>query len=444
MTHTMRSSPVRTVAAVAALGFVLAACGSADGDPTDRSADDTTTTDAPAGADEHDHDDADTTADTGEEVSEPDVRLVVTTHDGTEFGAAVLDADTGAELISVDTAARTVPTVIGDGRHVLLTQSDAGVTQVLDAGSWAEGHGDHFHYYVADPALLDVAVEGDTPIHVVPHDDATAIFHDGEGTATVVADDELGHAADHGHDPDSVVVDSGAPHHGVVVPLGEQHLVSIPGPTSEDLPVGVRLVDDEGAELARHEACPELHGETTIGRHVLFACADRILAVDADDATAAATAITYPATDGGRVGSFLPGTDDGLAVGNFTETSLLAVDPEAATVTEVDAGGTYAAQSRGAHGEIVVLTTDGTLRVIDPRSGAVDGEVADVVAPFEIPEDWTEPRPTLTVAGHTAYVADSATSTVVPVELESFQRGDPLPVPGVPSGIVAVGEGHGH
>src|SRR5690242_20094180 len=96
-------------------------------------------------------------------------RLVVT-YDG---GLLVLDADTleTVERIEKDGFLRVNPA--GDGRHVMVS-TDAGF-QVLDAGTWAEEHGDHAHYWTADPVLTDVTYAAEKPGHVVVHDDRVAL-----------------------------------------------------------------------------------------------------------------------------------------------------------------------------------------------------------------------------------------------------------------------------
>ena len=361
-----------------------------------------------------------------QEVDEPQPRLVVTT----DSGAVVLDAASGETLAEVDTQVRPTPSVAGDGRHVFLVQADADLTQVLDAGSWTSAHGDHTHSYIADPKLRDSVVEGAHPVHVVSHDGHTAIFHDDDGTASVFADNGL--LID---TLDTTTVDSGEPHHGVVAPLEDGALVSIPSPAGPDaLPVGVAVVDSAGEETARFETCPELHGEASLHDASVFACENGMLVVEG----AESSTIPYP-SDAGRIGSFLTGPAGEVLVGNYTDTSLLAVDVEAGTAHEIPVGLPYAARALGPHGEAVVLTTDGALHVIDPVPGQVMGTVAGVVAPFEIPEDWQVARPSLAVAGHTAFVADPASSAVVPVDLETWTVGHPVTLEEAPAGIVAVG-----
>jgi hypothetical protein len=61
-----------------------------------------------------------------------------------------------------------------------------------------------------------------------------------------------------------------------------------------------------------------------------------------------------------------------------------------------------------------------------------------------LPEDWQQPRPTLTDAGHIAYVADPANSTVIPVALDHGSVEAAFTLDAVPTSIIAVGTGSSH
>lgn len=404
MTPTTNRRPRLAVLGVALAVAALSACGDASDPATSDSS-----SEAP---DDH-----------RQEVAEPEPRLVVAHSDG---GVTVLDAASGDVLGTTDTDEAPNLGVADDGRHVYLVQTEAGRTEVLDAGSWSSAHGDHFHHYVAPPQLRQASVDGTKPIHVVSNDGRTAIFHDGLGSAEMF--DEEGLLID---SPDATTVDSGAPHHGVVVPVDAGALVSIPGP--DELPLGVALVDDDGAELARFENCPELHGETIVGDTAAFGCADGVLLVTGQTPVK----IPNPDASGERVGAFVA-TESPAVLGDYGPTSLVVVDIEAATVTVVEAGAPYGAYALGPHGEIVVLTIDGTLRVIDPTTGAASTTVPAVEA-FELPEGHGGVKPTIAVVDHTVFVADPASSTVVPVDLETATVGTPIELDAAPSDLVAVG-----
>lgn len=359
---------------------------------------------------------------TREEVTEPHPRLVVAFDDNT----AVLDTGSGEVLASFPADGPKRLTAIGDGRHVALVDADAGTTQFLDAGAWSSAHGDHFHHYVAEPTLRTPAVEGDRPVHVVSNAGRTAVFHDDSGTAEVFDDDGLL--------IDSVAtttIDSGAPHHGVVVPLADGALVTIPG--TDALPVGVARVDDDGTRTAQFDDCPGLHGEIVVADTAVFGCETGIMLVSGDSASS----LPNPDESGERVGGFVAGADS-TVVGDYAADSLAVVDVAARTFDVVDAAADVAAYTTGPHGDILALGTDGALRRIDPTTGGVDATVK-VLEPFELPEGHGGVKPSLAVAGHRAFVADPETSTLTPVDLETFTSGEPIALQGAPSDLVATG-----
>lgn len=403
-------TPIRICAVAAALA--LAACGGENGANTD----DAPTSDPAAGQ-------PDSPPDSGrQEVDGPRPRLVV----AHEEGADVLDPESGEALATFDTDSAPRLTPVGDGRHVALVQADAGRTEFLDAGAWSAPHGDHFHHYVSEPALRSASVDGPRPVHVVSNDGRTAVFHDGSGEAEVFDDDAL--LID---SLDASTVDSGAPHHGVVVPVEGGALVSVPGPDA--LPVGVALTGSDGTEQARFEDCPELHGEVVVDDTAVFGCADGLMLVTGTDATT----IANPDGSGERVGAFAYNGDGTTLVGDYADDSLAVIDVAAGTMDVVDAGGVYGPYALGPDGEIVVLGIDGTLRTLDPAGDAV-GSV-QVLEPFDLPEGHGGVQPSLAVVDSTAYVADPEASVLVPVDLRTMTPGEAITLDAAPTDLVAIG-----
>ncbi len=370
------------------------------------------------------------------ESDEPQARLVVA-HDG---GVVVLDpADELAEIARFDTAERPRLAVASDDRHVYLTQAEEGTITALDTGTYGQTHGDHDHFYVQEPALREIQLSGDRPVHVVSHDGRTAVYFDGTGTAEVfddagLVDDLL----------DTTTVDSGTVHHGVVVPFGDGTLVS---EVTGDSPLAdtVAVRDADGEEVARHENCPMLHGEATHDDTVAFGCADGVLLVT----TEGASLVPNPEGSGDdRVGSLYASQASDVIVGNFGETTLSLLNLANATLTTADVGGAYRPIARGEDGSALTLRLDGVLVGIDPETGETLGTVEAIDA-YTIPEGHGQVAPTLAVVGHTAYVTDPAGQRIVAVDTETWTVSGEF-APGVaPAQAVAVnapaGEaGHDH
>lgn len=83
------------------------------------------------------------------------------------------------------------------------------------------------------------------------------------------------------------------------------------------------------------------------------------------------------------------------------------INTESKDLTLVDLGTSYSFRSlaRGPHGEALVLGTDGSLHVIDPETAEVTSSFP-VIDAWEEPLEWQQPRPTIFVHDHTAYITE--------------------------------------
>ena len=142
--------------------------------------------------------------------------------------------------------------------------SAAGELRLLDAGTWAEPHGEHAHHYTAAPALTEVALAATKPGHAVAHAARIAFFDDGTGDVRVVD------AAD--VDGPARTLTTPAVHHGVAVELSDGTLVISEG--TEEERTGIRVLDVDGAQVASSDECPGVHGEAVAARRAR-SCARR-------------------------------------------------------------------------------------------------------------------------------------------------------------------------
>lgn len=411
-TRRLRGAALLTLSAT-----VLAACGGTDGE-TDNA--------APAGGDTA----AETTSAPVEQ-RQATPRLVAT-YDG---GLLVLDAEsleTVADL-PLDGFNRVNP--LGDDRHVAVSTS--GGFRILDAGTWGEPHGDHAHHYTADPALTPVTLEAEKPGHVVVHDGLTAFFDDGTGRITVA---DSADAAD--PDVERRTLESEHAHHGVAVPAADGTVVSTLG--DEDSRVGLYVRDADGAEVARTEDCPGIHGEAAARDALVFGCTDGVVVysdgefhkVDAPDAY-------------GRIGNQAGSESSPVVLGDYKvdedaelerPTRVALVDTEERSLRLVDLPASYSFRSlgRGPEGEALVLGTDGRLHVIDPESAEIVRSI-DVVDEWTESTEWKDPRPTLYVRGRTAYVTEPSSSRLVAVDLRTGATTAEVTLPHATDELTGVG-----
>lgn len=423
MTQTPTRSRLRgaTRAAAAALPLaLLAACAGTAGDATPAATTTTTATGSPA------------------EAATYQPRLVVT-YDG---GLLVLDADTleTVDRIEKDGFLRVNPA--GDGRHVMVS-TDAGF-QVLDAGTWAEEHGDHAHYWTADPVLTDVTYPAEKPGHVVVHGDRVALFDDGTGEVTVLdVHDVAG-----GRDAVTRTHTTPSPHHGVAVLRGDDALVVSDG--TEEERSGVRLLGADDTEIAATDACPGVHGEAVAAEEVVVVgCQDGLVVVRDDTITKVASPDAY-----GRIGNQAGSEESPVVLGDYKSdpdadlerpTRVSLVDTRTATLRLVDLPASYTFRSlgRGHDGEALVLGTDGSLHVVDPESGALTRSLPLIDAWTE-PDEWQEPRPTLHVLDRTAYVTDPATNRLLAVDVATGEVWRSVELDVTPNELTSAAGRHAH
>lgn len=417
----MRSrTPSRAALPVAAVAVALLVASCAEpGDAGSGAADDAPSPSAEAAA--------------PTETDSPAARLAVT-YDG---GVLVVDATEGEVLLDKPLEGFTRLNPAGDGRHLLLSSS--GAFTALDLGAWTEAHGDHGHSFVTDPAMVDFTVAADEPGHVVVHHGRTTLFDDATGTITAFDPDDLADLAEEQPELDTWTTDEA--HHGVAVQEGHGRLIHTVG--DEDSRSGLRVIRPGGDVLAESDQCPGVHGEAYAGEVPAVGCEDGVLLVVGDGFAKAQSPDAY-----GRMGNLAGHDTSPVLLADYKTdpdaelerpTRVALVDSRDASVRLVDLGTSYTFRSLGRTpaGDALVLGTDGSLHVVDVTTGAVTTRVP-VVAPWEEPEDWQQPRPALRVVDDVAYVTEPATSEVHVVDLESLAVTGSLSLPVVPNEIQAV------
>jgi outer membrane protein assembly factor BamB len=375
---------------VAAIPLALVGCGN-QGEPAGTSA----TTPAP------------TTA--ADEAAAVTPRLVVS-HDQ---GLQVLDANTLKPVADLDMPGFNRLNAAGDGRHIVV--STTGAFQILDAGTWAEPHGDHSHYYTSDPVLTETRYEATKPGHVVVHAGRTALFDDGTGKIVVQDSAKLADGGD-----GSRTYTTSAAHHGVAVELTNHQLVVSEG--TEDARTGIRVLDEADRQIAASEECPGVHGEAVAeDETVVIGCENGALIFRDGKITKVASPDSY-----GRIGNQAGSETSPIVLGDYktdkdaelerpTRVSLINTDTGKLQLVDLPASYTFRSLGRGADGEALVLGTDGALHVIDPATAKITRSIP-VLTKWTEPDEWQSPRPTLRMLGETAYVTDPATNKIYAVD----------------------------
>ncbi|MGW4923806.1 zinc metallochaperone AztD [Streptomyces parvulus] len=327
---------------------------------------------------------------------------VVASYDG---GLYILDGGTLklAKTIELPGFNRVNPA--GDEDHVVIS-TDSGF-RLFDA---------------ARQEFTGVEYKGAKPGHVVRHGGKTVLFTDGTGEVNVLDPAELAG----GKQPKTRSYTSAEPHHGVAIELADGELLTTLG--TEEKRTGALVLDKDGKEIARSEDCPGVHGEAAAqGEVVGLGCEDGVLLYKDGEFTKVDAPGEYART-GNQAGSdaspILLGdykTDPEAELERPTRISL--IDTRTAKMRLVDLGTSYSFRSlaRGPHGEALVLGTNGVLHVIDPETGKVERKI-DAVGDWTEPLDWQQPRPTLFVRDHTAYVSDPGKRRLHSFDLESGEK----------------------
>ncbi|MFD3612817.1 zinc metallochaperone AztD [Streptomyces atroolivaceus] len=401
MNKTTRGRALAGTALALAVSTVLTACGGEDGGTSDAG----TAKDSPS---------ARPTA----TVKDP----LVATFDG---GLYVLDGESLklTRTIAMPGFNRVNPA--GDDSHVIVS-TDAGF-RVLDA---------------AAQNLTDITYEGAKPGHVVRHAGKTVLFTDGTGEVNVF--DPAGLAD--GKKPEGRTYASAEAHHGVAIELSNGELLSTLG--TEEKRTGALVLDKNNKEIKRNEKCPGVHGEAAAqGEAVAVGCEDGVLIYK----NGTFTKVDAP-DDYGRIGNQAGSEASPVLLGDYKTdpdaelerpTRVSLIDTETAELRLVDLGTSYSFRSlgRGPHGEALVLGTDGALHVIDPETGKVEKKIP-VVDKWQEPLDWQQPRPTLFVRDHTAYVSEPGKRTLHAVDIESGEKVTSVTLPKSTNELSGVAAGH--
>ncbi|MFF9202020.1 zinc metallochaperone AztD [Streptomyces sp. NPDC014986] len=347
---------------------------------------------------------------------------LVATFDG---GLYVLDGESLKLARTIELPGFNRVNPAGDEDHVVVS-TDAGF-RVLNA---------------AEQAFTGIEYEGAKPGHVVRHAGRTVLFTDGTGEVNVFDPADLAS----GRKPEGRTYASAEAHHGVAIELSNGELLSTLG--TEEKRTGALVLDKDNKEIERNENCPGVHGEAAAkGEAVAVGCEDGVLIYKDGEFTKVDAPDDY-----GRIGNQAGSDASPVLLGDYKTdpdaelerpTRISLIDTRTGKLRLVDLGTSYSFRSlgRGPHGEALVLGTNGTLHVIDPETGKTEKKIP-VVGEWQEPLDWQQPRPTLFVRDHTAYVSEPGKRALHAVDIESGEKLRSVTLPKSTNELSGVTAGH--
>ena len=292
-----------------------------------------------------------------EEVAEPPLHLVSVDRGG---AVGMVDLVDGTER-DLGRVSAPVSSSSTDGRYLFLGTRDG--LEVVDSGMWTWDHGDHFHYYRSAPDLL-----GSVPGPGVPRlahgplstAGGTGVFFPRSGEA-VLLDHE---ALSDGELRERWRLDLGA-HDGLVAPLGDGAVVTVPDDSGEVS--SVQRYDEDGEVVAgSEERCGDPRGSITTAVGLVVGCADGALLWTGRDEEWVAERVAYPdALDAPRADAF--GAREGrptvAALAGDTGIWLLDTRERTWEILDADVPLQQVAAADDEDGHVLALDRTGRVRV---------------------------------------------------------------------------------
>lgn len=356
------------------------------------------------------------------ESSTPEPRLAIAYGDRVSVWNA-------ASLTKVaDVATNGAPVLWGsaDDRHIYVNDRGSKKLRVLDAGSWREqtaapdGHG-ATKYFTAEPKFLGAEVEGLAPGHVDHYRGDTVAMYEAEAKVRRISQANLGNGS-----LSSLTIDYTDTQHGAAVPLKNHTVTTLADKARPGLlGNGIAIYNAKGEFVKSAENCPRVHGQGIAADVALFTCVDGIVGTDGDSIFD----MKYP-NAGNRAGTLVsPKGETTVISGDYYNAdtrastgSVLLMDVKSKTSRAVAVGASYEAYGgmvRNDADDVIVVTDDGKLHVIDDETGAklLESQVSDSV--LDANGALTGTRHKLEVIGETAFVANPNTQKLVTVDLKT-------------------------
>lgn len=350
-----------------------------------------------------------------EELGEAPLHLVTIDPQG---AVGLLDLLSGSES-TLGTIAPPA-TAATDGRYVFAARDDG--LDIVDSAAWTWDHGDHFHYYRGTPALLGtvpgagVATTVGGPLATAGH---TGVFFPDSGEAVLLDNAALSE----GRITESFRL-AGAPHAGLLVPLGEGAVVTELGAAAatEGRADRLRFLAADGTPSDSGAACPAAAGAHPTRAGVVIGCSDgAVLGTIAEDGTPHFAHLPLPDLGVAPATAFAGRMGRPTVAGLGTDPGFWLLDTRAQSWewTPTDVPLLRAVAVDDAAGHVVVLDQTGRVRVF--AEGRERAATEPLLTAADL-ADAAEPALSLTVDANRAYLGSPELGTVFEIDFADSAR----------------------
>lgn len=374
-------------------------------------------------------------------------RLLVA--DATQPSARVIGLADNATLVTMTLdAPATNVYATESGRFGAVHQRAANVVSFVDGGVWLQGGGAQTTARRVAPRALGFQLTDRVPSYESVNGPWLTVFADGAGMVRLLDEREMATGTFRA----VASVNTGGGHHGGAASLttsaGTYLVHTMPNPAGGS-PRTVAVTSRQGAEVARTDDCPGMHGQGATRSAAVLGCTLGAVLVraGADGVPAISRLVPVGALEGLGVRSVWARHDADFLVGRLSTPAgaatprrvLVTIDPATGAMQPLPIPENTVEHSLAVdpHTQrIVLLATTGTLYVIDGAARALRHTIAGVVP--TLPASGALPHQ-VAVAEGMAYLASPTAGEVIVVNTTTGAVAGRIAVDGQPSRLAVLG-----
>ena len=282
--------------------------------------------------------------------------------------------------------------VDGDGRYAYLQTGD-GAT-IVDAGAWTFDHGDHYHYFATEPALVGTL---DIPVFSAAASNSLVAVESAEGAVAVLDYEKLG---------ERTVEPAG-------LSLGEDVTAAVPYGSRVVTVTGtgrMQVLDDTGVNDLVGE-CVNPTWSKASRRAVVFGCEAGAVRVTGGEGALTVTAMPFPPDAPAQRPQQMDHRDRADVFAGLSPGTVWVLDSRQRRWTTIAVPDAVAANTAG-DGSVLVLHRDGSLSSFAVNERTETARVP--LFPGGVPDQG--PQPVIDIDSDRAYVNNAGRREVYEID----------------------------